>query len=94
MQNIETYKGNEPFIFISYAHADRITVEPIIESLYLQGFRVWYDAGIEYGYEWPERIATYLSRCDVFLCFMSKNAQKSQNCRNEINLANELKKGK
>lgn len=34
MQNIETYKGNEPFIFISYAHADRITVEPIREQVF------------------------------------------------------------
>ena len=40
MQN--AYEGQEPYIFISYAHKDSNTVLPIIQGLQERGFRVWY----------------------------------------------------
>ena len=86
------YEGNEPYIFVSYAHKDSNHVLPIITSLQAQGFRVWYDAGIEAGTEWPEYIAGRLDGCAVFLAFISEAALASQNCRREINFAIELQK--
>ena len=81
------YEGSEPYIFISYAHKDSDRVLPIISGLQAQGFRVWYDAGIEAGTEWPEYIAEHLESCTVFLAFLSQSALDSPNCRREINFA-------
>ena len=47
MANPSAYNGNEPYIFISYAHKDSDKVLPIIRELQSRGYRVWYDAGIE-----------------------------------------------
>ncbi len=81
------YEGNEPYIFVSYAHKDTPTVLPIIEGLQKSGFRVWYDGGIEAGTEWPEYIAEHLERCAVALLFISESALASRNCIREINFA-------
>lgn len=81
------YEGQEPYIFISYAHKDSNTVLPIIQGLQERGFRVWYDAGIEIGTEWPHYIATHLKHCHSCLAFVSPHAVESHNCRREINYA-------
>ena len=86
------YEGNEKYIFVSYAHKDAPIVLPIVETLGKEGFRVWYDSGIEAGTEWPEYIEDHLARAEVVLIFMSPSAVDSRNCRNEINFALELKK--
>lgn len=86
------YDGQEPYIFISYAHKDSDKVFPIIRALNDRGFRVWYDVGIEAGTEWPEYIASRLNSCTCFLAFISQNALDSHNCRREINFAIELRK--
>ncbi len=86
------YEGNEKYIFVSYAHKDAETVLPIVEALNNDGYRVWYDSGIEAGTEWPEYIEEHLLNAHVVLVFMSPAAIDSRNCRNEINFALELKK--
>lgn len=86
------YNGNEPYIFVSYAHSDSKKVLPIIEYMQQAGIRIWYDDGIEAGSEWPQYIAENLERASCVLAFMSPNSANSHNCRNEINLASELKK--
>lgn len=85
--NAIVYQGNEPYIFVSYAHANDKKVLPIIRGLQQSGFRVWYDTGIEVGTEWPDYIAQKLLGSDCVLVFMSPDAEKSHNCRREINLA-------
>lgn len=89
---IKSYEGNEPYIFISYAHKDSELVMPILSALQGKGFRVWYDAGIEAGTEWPEYIAEHLNGAARVLTFLSRNFVESQNCRREINFAIDLKK--
>lgn len=81
------YEGNKPYIFISYAHKDTERVLPIVEMLAERGFRVWYDAGIEAGTEWPEYIAAHLRACHVMLAFISPAFDASHNCRREIHYA-------
>lgn len=81
------YRGNKPYIFISYAHADSSIVLPIAEQLHNRLYRVWYDEGIEAGSNWPEVIAGRLSGAALVVFFVSKNAVKSHNCNREMNFA-------
>ena len=86
------YKGNEPYIFISYSHKDKDVVYPIIKALADKGFRVWFDTGIEAGTEWPEYLAERIDKCHCFIAFISEKALNSHNCRREIHFAIELQK--
>jgi len=43
------YKDDEPYIFVSYPHADDEIVYPEIQWLHDQGFNIWYDDGIDPG---------------------------------------------
>ena len=80
------YKGNDPYIFISYAHKDSDIVLPIISRLQSDGYRVWYDEGIAPGSNWDEYISEHLDGCAVVIGFLSKAYVKSQNCRDELSL--------
>lgn len=84
---MQTYEGTENYIFVSYSHKDSAIVLPIIEGLDKAGYRVWYDAGIEAGSEWPENVAMHISQSAVVLVFLSKNALNSQNCIREIHFS-------
>ena len=81
------YEGTSPYVFVSYAHKDSARVLPILEALSQSGFRIWYDAGIEAGTEWPENIASHLENATVVLAFLSPFSIESKNCRQEINFA-------
>ena len=86
------YEGNDNYIFVSYAHRDSGRVLPLIDAMSKSGLRVWYDAGIEAGTEWPAYIEDHLRRASVLLAFMTPNTIASKNCRNEINFALHLEK--
>lgn len=81
------YEGKDPYIFISYPHADMDKVVPVISALQSWGFRVWYDAGIEAGTEWPAYIGAHIKNASCVLIFMSEAAANSSHCRREITLA-------
>lgn len=81
------YNGEQPYIFISYAHKDAHTVLPVIRRLQEAGYRVWYDEGIAPGSNWDVYISEHLDRCCNVLCFLSKAYIKSQNCRDELALS-------
>lgn len=83
----EAYNGDEPYIFISYAHKDSAEVFKEISQLNEAGYHIWYDEGIEASSEWPEEIANAVIGCSAFLVFISPRSTSSVNCRNEINLA-------
>ncbi len=83
----DAYQGDEPYVFISYAHKDAAVVYEEITRLHEAGVNVWYDEGIEASNEWPEEIARAVVDCTAFLVFVSPRATASVNCRNEINLA-------
>lgn len=78
------YAGNEPFIFISYAHADAGVVLPLVAGLKERGFRVWYDEGISDGEEWQNKIAIKMAASYCAILFISHAALLSPNCRREI----------
>ena len=78
------YNGNEPYIFISYAHKDSDIVIPVVQTMQAKGYRVWLDLGIEVGTEWSNNIAAHLRECAVFVAFISSNSVNSENCLDEI----------
>ncbi len=77
------YQGNEKYIFVSYAHRDGEQVLPMIETLQIAGFRVYYhvDAEDELSFSVDRR----LESCAVVLAFISPNTIDSVNARKEIN---------
>ena len=87
------YVGHKPHVFISYAHKDSDRVYPIIEGLQKRGVRVWYDEGLEVGGRWSEVIADNILKCDCMICFLSENFIASENCKNEIHMATDERKG-
>ncbi len=85
--NARPYEGEEKYIFVSYCHKDSEKVFPVVERLAKEGYRVWYDEGINPGTEWPEIIAQHLNNCTVCMAFISQSSLESHNCRREINFA-------
>ncbi|MGV8026627.1 MAG: TIR domain-containing protein [Anaerolineaceae bacterium] len=81
------YKGDEPYIFISYSHKNAGEVFPIIGQFHTLGYHVWYDEGIEPGIEWPEEIGKALNASSLFVVFITPDSVSSENVRNEINFA-------
>ena len=63
----EAYSGDEPYVFISYAHKDSEFVFDEISMLHDAGYNIWYDEGIEASNEWPEEIANAVIGCAAFL---------------------------
>lgn len=90
MERIPAYEGTNRYLFVSYAHKDAQSVLPVIEDLYRNHYRLWYDEGITPGSEWPHNIASHLERADTVLVFSSASSIASINCENEVVRAREL----
>lgn len=86
---LRAYRGEDDYLFVSYAHKDDSDVCPAIEALAAKGYRVWYDEGIEAGDDWAHKIGTSLERSKLVLFFASPNSVKSDNCRRELVYAKE-----
>lgn len=81
---MNSYSGNDSYAFISYAHLDENVVLPIIQHLQGEGYRVWYDEGIEAGTEWAKNIAEHLSGASCVIAFITNHYLKSEHCLDEI----------
>jgi hypothetical protein len=67
----EAYEGDDPYIFISYAHDDAKKVYPIIKDLYETGWDLWYDEGIKITERYLPVIAHHVGRCSVFVLMLT-----------------------
>ena len=83
-KDLRAYKGEEPYIFVSYSHKDSPRVFPLLKVLQDAGYRIWFDHGIEAGTEWSNNIAEHLNGCSGFLAFVSLNSVASENCLDEM----------
>lgn len=92
MDTVTCYRGDKPYIFISYSHKDSGRVLPIIADLTERGFRCWFDEGIDPGTEWDETIAKNLNSCSYVMAFISANYLQSDNCKDELNYARDKNK--
>ena len=73
---VHAYKGTEPYLFISYAHQDEEKVLPVIEWLNVNGYRVWYDEGLETSNDFKDEISINILNCSCFMVFLSNNSTK------------------
>ena len=81
------YQGDEPYVFVSYAHADAARVYPMLSYLHEQGVHIWYDEGIEPGSKWREELASAIQNADRVLFIASKKSVASPNCERELDYA-------
>ena len=79
------YRGDEPYIFVCYAHEDAAVVYPDIKALNELGFNLWYDEGISPGTVWRHELAQVIKACDLMLVYISPRSVTSENCLKEIN---------
>ena len=63
----EAYRGEDDYIFASYAHADSSTVYEELARLNNQGFNLWFDEGITPSSRWSDELAGAIDRSAVFL---------------------------
>lgn len=84
------YDGDEPYVFVSYAHADARQVFPEIARLVRLGYRVWYDEGLHPGSRWSDELAERIQRCSLFVIFVTSRSIESAHCQDEISLALDL----
>ena len=88
-QKPQTYEGDEPYAFVSYAHLNTKEVWRILNRLNADGYRVWYDDGIIPGSEWRKNIANHINNCALFIAMMTNDYLESENCTNELYYSNE-----
>lgn len=86
------YNGNEPYIFVSYAHKDYFLVEQFLKCFSENKYRFWYDEGIKSGSEWSGFIVERIDKAEAFVVFLSANAIVSENVKDEIHVAVSTKK--
>ena len=91
MAEPKAYLGNDPYIFISYAHRNESAVYPFISALQ-EKYNVWFDEGIRYGKEWDEEIAAKIKKCALLIYMITEESLNSPNCKDEIHFARELGK--
>jgi eukaryotic-like serine/threonine-protein kinase len=81
------YKGEQPFAFVSYSHADAESVYEELRLLKGAGVNVWYDEGISPGHAWPRELANTLDRCSLFIVYITENSVASDHCLRETHFA-------
>lgn len=86
--------GTEPFIFVSYAHADAERIAPFLAYLNENGIPVWYDNGLEPGKYWLEQLLISISSapCKAVMFFVSNDSLDSPFVRTETEKAFSCKK--
>ncbi len=92
MERFQAYSGSEPYAFVSYAHADGDRVYPIITKLYDDGYRIWYDEGIEITEIYQAEINRRIERCQIFVFFVSHKSIQSSDVAFEVAYAKARRK--
>lgn len=74
------YKGEDPYVFVSYSHEDSAVVFTEIRWLKDQGFNIWYDEGISPVASWRQELADAIDGADVFLYLVSPKSIAPGRC--------------
>ena len=78
------YDGDEPYVFVCYAHKDARVVYEELSWLRDRGVNIWYDEGITPGEEFPERLGKAILNASLVLFYVSPCSVASRHCRNEV----------
>ena len=81
------YSGDEPYVFICYAHHDDGIVHEELRWLQDAGVNVWYDEGIGGGTIWRAELADRIENAKLVLFFTSPASVQSEHCNRELNYA-------
>lgn len=84
MSTIKAYGGSSPYIFVSYARAEKDDVLPVITYLQRRGYNVWFDEGIHPGSDWTQTLGARIEESACFLGFISRRSLRSTECVKEI----------
>ncbi len=81
------YQGDEPYVFVSYSHADSQTVFRLLVALRNLGVNIWYDEGIAPGSKWRTELSNAIANAERMLFVVSATSVKSENCEREVDYA-------
>jgi dienelactone hydrolase len=81
------YQGDDPYVFVCYAHGDARLVYPEMRWLRDQGINIWYDEGISPGEEFPQRLADAILGSSLVIFFATPTSVSSRHCRDEAYFA-------
>ena len=81
------YTGDEPYMFVCYAHESDEVVCPEIGWLRDQGVNIWYDEGISAGKVWRRELAEAIQGASKLLYYISDPSIQSKHCNREIECA-------
>lgn len=94
--NIQTkfdaYIGDEPYLFVSYSHRDTANVYPILDLLYDNKYRMWYDESCETGNDFRDELRHKIEGSSGVILFVSEASMNSPFCGMEILCAKENNK--
>ena len=78
-----------PFVFVSYAHAERDIVDYDVMTLKKNEVPVWYDMQLKTGEKWDECVIDIIKdkKCKCFLLYATKASLKSKNVYKEFKTA-------
>lgn len=82
--DLDSYDGDEPYIFISYSHVDTERVYRILKVIDNEKYRFWYDDTMEIGEDFREELRSRIEKCSAFLLFISEASMQSKYCCMEI----------
>ncbi|MHB8574344.1 MAG: ATP-binding protein [Dehalococcoidia bacterium] len=84
----EPSRTTEPYVFLSYASAERERAVSIADALEAAGIRVWIDrAAIAGGTSWSTAIVRGIRNCAALAVLCSPVSVRSPNVQRELNLA-------
>lgn len=81
---VEPYIGNDPYLFISYSHADTEIVDRILNRINDEKYRFWYDDTMEIGEDFRNELRVRIEQCYAVILFVSKASMNSKFCGMEI----------
>jgi TIR domain len=87
-----TADGQQPYVFVSYAHADLADLLPILDRLDAAGQPLWFDKGLEGATDWDTSLALKLQGCQALLLFLSPASVASPWVQREVRYADDLGK--
>lgn len=88
----KTYRPNEPYVFVSYSHADADRIQPILDRMCHDGYNVWYDQELKGGQDWSDILAMQIENSEGIIIFLSSRTVLSSNCKDELQFAKNSQK--
>ncbi len=88
----EAYTGKEAYLFVSYSHRDAAQVYPVLDILYDNKYRLWYDESCETGNDFRDELKERIEGCSGVILFVSESSMNSPFCGMEILCAKEKNK--